>query len=230
MAAVRGQRALAQSDSQDLAAQLASMEARLALVEDREAIVQLQNQYGYYLDNRMFDEVADLFCDDEPEIEIGQRGAYVGKERIRRFLLGVLGGGRWGLLKDEIIHHIQLQPVTNVSEDRSRAQCRCRALVQGNSPPGSGKMLLAEGVYENQYVRENGVWKIKRLWWVPTYYFQVAGFDEAVFDSGPEDKGFPPDRPSAPRDEALGRRFPPFHYRHPFTGAKVPGPASKNTG
>ena len=213
---------------QDLASQLVAMEHRLSRVEDRDAIVELQNQYGFYLDNRMFDEVADLFCDDAPEIEIGQRGVYVGKERIRRFLFDVLGGGRWGLLKDEIIHHIQLQPVITLGDDGATAQCRCRALVQGNSPPGSGKMLLAEGVYENDYVKVAGRWQIKRLWWVPTYYFQVAGFDKAVFNSGPPSDEFPPDRPSFPTDEALGRRFPPFHYRHPFTGAEVPGPASKN--
>lgn len=212
---------------EDLRVQLAALERRLALVEDREAIVRLQNQYGYFLDNRMFDEVAALFCNDAPEMEIGQRGVYVGKDRIRRFLLDVLGGGRWGLLKDEIIHHVQLQPVITVSEDGLTAQCRCRALVQGNSPPGSGKMLLAEGVYENAYVKEAGEWAIKRLWWVPTYYFQVAGFDSAVFDSGPPDTQFPPDRPSFPLDTALGRRFPPFHYRHPMTDEDVPGPTGK---
>ncbi len=102
-------------------------------VEDREAIVRLQNQYGYFLDNRMFDELADLFCDDAPEMEIGQRGVYQGKERIRHFLLHVLGGGRWGLLKDEIIHHIQLQPVLTLAEDGMSAampvpRAYCRAI------------------------------------------------------------------------------------------------------
>ena len=207
---------------------LASLERRLALVEDRDAIERVQNQYGYYLDNRMFREVGDLFCDAQPSIEIGQRGSYIGKERIQRFLLEVLGAGRWGLLKDEIIHHIQLQMVITVAEDRASANARCRALIQGNSPPGSGKMLMAEGVYENTYLRENGVWKIKRLWWVPTYYFEVAGFDKASFDSGPASTEFPPDVPSYPRDEDLGRRFVPFHYDHPMTGAVVPSPSGKH--
>lgn len=117
--------------------------------------------------------------------------------------------------------------VITVAGDRGTAKARSRALVQGNSPPGSGKMLMAEGVYENDYVCEDGVWKVKRLWWVPTYYFEVAGFDGAVFDSGPPSTGFPPDALSFPRDEALGRRFPPFHYDHPLTGATVPPPSSK---
>jgi hypothetical protein len=204
---------------------LAALERRLALVEDHQAIERLQNQYGYYVDNRMWRELADLFCDDRPCMEIGQRGRYVGKERIHRFLRDVLGGGRWGLLENEIMHHIQLQMVITVAAGRTRAAARCRALIQGNSPPGSGKMLLAEGVYENSYVREDDVWKIERLWWVPTYYFHVAGFDAAVFDSGPVSSEFPPDRPSAPRDAQLGRRFMPFHYDHPLTGQPVPSPS-----
>jgi hypothetical protein len=212
-------------DTQSLKDRVAVLEHRLALVEDRQSIERLQNQYGYYIDNRMWREMADLFCDDRPSIEIGQRGSYVGKERIHRFLQDVLGSGRWGLLENEIIHHIQLQMVVSVADDRLTAAARCRALVQGNSPPGSGKMLLAEGIYENSYVRENETWKIERLWWVPTYYFQVAGFENAVFDSGPPSKDFPPDTPSGPRDAKLGRRFIPFHYDHPMTGLSVPSPS-----
>jgi hypothetical protein len=206
---------------------ITALENRLAAVEDNLAITRLQNQYGYYIDNRMWRELADLFTDNSPEMEIGQRGNYVGKERIYTFLNDVLGQGRWGLLKDEIIHHIQLQMVITVADDRGTAKARSRALIQGNSPPGSGKMLMAEGVYENDYISEDGVWKVKRLWWVPTYYFEVAGFDGAVFDSGPPSTDFPPDAPSFPRDEALGRRFPPFHYDHPLTGARVASPSGK---
>lgn len=212
---------------EDLTAQIRELSARLAAVEDREAIARLQNQYGFYIDNRMWDEMADLFTDNAPSMEIGRRGNYIGKDRILRFLTQALGGGRWGLLKDEIIHHIQLQMVITLGDDGTSAQMRSRAMVQGNSPPGTGKMLMAEGLYENTYVKEGGVWKIQRLWWIPTYYFMVDGFDKAVFDSGPEDADFPPDTPSAPIDEALGRRFPPFHYHHPFTGETAPAPSAR---
>ena len=138
----------------------------------------------------------------------------------------VLGGGRWGLQKDEIINHVQLQMVITVTDDRRSAKARSRAIVMGNSPPGSGKMLLAEGLYENIYVRESGVWMIKRIWWVPTFYFQIAGFENAAFDSAPESEEYPPDQHSGPVDEALGRRFLPFHYRPPFTGRAIPSPSS----
>jgi len=211
-----------------LLARIADLEQRLGVVEDREAIRRLQYQYGFYLDNRMWREVTDLFADETPSIEIGRRGTYVGKERIYVFMQEVLGQGRWGLLKNEIINHVQLQMVITLSGDRKTAKARSRAFVQGNSPPGTGSMLSAEGIYENDYVKENEVWKIKRLWWVPTFYFEIAGFDKAVFQSGPESTALPPDRPSVPQDEALGRSFIPFHYEHPISGASVPSPASRN--
>ena len=120
--------------------------------------------------------------------------------------------------------------VVTLSDDGLTAQCRARAQVQGNSPPGSGQFLFAEGLYENTYVKQADGWRIKRLWWVPTYYFQIAGFDKAIFDSGPPSEDFPPDRPSVPKDEALGRRFPGFHYSHPVTGEAVGGPTDGRGG
>lgn len=78
-------------------------------MEDREAIQRLQYQYGFYLNNRMWHEIVDLFAEDGPSIQIGRRGTYIGKERIFHFMHEMLGQGRWGLLKDEIINHIQLQ-------------------------------------------------------------------------------------------------------------------------
>ncbi len=146
---------------------------------------------------------------------------------MHRFLEQVLGEGRWGLLAEEIINHIQLQMVITVAPGRGTAKMRSRALVQGNSPPGQSRMLLAEGVYENDYVRVDGQWLIQRLWWAPTYYFTVPGFESAVFESGPVSETFPPDTPPRGKIPELGRDFPPFHYAHPITGAPAVLPASK---
>jgi hypothetical protein len=207
-----------------LATRIATLEHRLGLVDDRQAIERLQYQYGYYLDNRMWREVGDLFCEEGASIEIGRRGNYLGKDRIHRFLHEVLGQGRWGLVKDEIINHIQLQMVITVADDRHSATARSRAIVQGHSPPGSGSLLWAEGIYENEYVKEGEMWKIRRLWWVPTFYVQMAGMDKAAFQSAPASDTFAPDQASTLFDAVLGRPFLPFHYVHPITGTVVPSP------
>lgn len=216
------------SNVEALHRRLMALEHRVALGEDQLEIQRLQFIYGFYIDNRMWRELAELFCDDQPSMEIGRRGRYVGRERIHRFLVEVLGQGRWGLLKHEIINHMQLQPVITVDPDRAHARMRSRAVVQGNSPPGGQSMLWAEGLYENTYVREQGRWRIQSIWWVPTFYTMMPGFDSAVFETAPPSIEFPPDAPSAPSDEGLGRSFPPFHYTHPFTGREVPSPSHRS--
>lgn len=205
--------------------ELAHTRHRLALLEDRNEIERLQYAYGYFIDNRMFREMTDLFSDEGAWIEIGQRGRYHGKARIHRFLHQVLGEGRWGLLRDEVINHVQQQPIITIADDRERAWSRARAQVQGNSPPDTPHFLLADGIYENEYVREGGRWKIRGLTVTMTFY---AALERARiwFPSAPPSEAFPPDAPSQPVDERLGRQFNPWHFAHPITGEPLPVPAS----
>jgi hypothetical protein len=218
---LRALRAAVQSQARELA----DTRHRLALLEDRNAIERLQYAYGYFIDNRMFREMADLFCEEGCWIEIGQRGRYCGKERIHRFLLEVLGEGRWGLLRDEVINHVQQQPIVTVAEDRGQAWSRARAQVQGNSPPDTPHFLLADGIYENEYVREDGVWKIRGVTVAMTFY---AALERARiwFPSAPPSEAMPPDAPSQPVVEVLGRQFNPWHFRHPVEGYEIAVPTS----
>ena len=214
-----------------LLARIDALESRLGVLEDKEEIGRLQRMYGYYIDNRMWREMADLFADEGASIEIGRRGRYLGKERIHRFLSEILGGGRWGLRRGEIINHMQHQLIISIDPDRRRAKARARAIVQGSPPRdatsggapmwSSDRMMLAEGVYENVYVREDGVWKIEKLWWAPTFYVLIPGYETVSFESAPPSSEMPPDEPSTPPDDGLGRAFLPFHYRHPITGRDV---------
>lgn len=207
------------------AGELAELRHALGLLEDRNAIERLQFAYGYYLDNRMFDEVADLFAEEGAWIEIGERGRYHGKDNVRRFLHEVLGGGRWGLLKNEVINHVQQQLLIEVDDHGLHARARARAEVQGNSPPDTPHFLFADGIYENDYVKEDGVWKIEGIKVTMTFY---AALERAQvwFGSAPPSEIFPPQSPSDPADERLGRQFNPFRSPHPVTG-EMPGvPAS----
>ena len=142
------------------ALELAEARQAIALLEDKNEIERLQYAYGYFIDNRMFRETADLFCEEGSWIEIGQRGRYCGKERIHQFLLDVLGDGRWGLLKDEVINHVQQQPIITIADDRQQAWSRARAQVQGNSPPDTphfpvGGRHLRERIYPPERALED---------------------------------------------------------------------------
>jgi len=219
------------------------VEDRLGMLEDIEQIKRLQRSYGYYIDLCLWEPMADLFADNGAAIEIGSRGRYLGKERILKFLRDVNGGGLTGLRRQQVINHTQDQPIVTVAPDRMHAQARWRAIIQGgggpqrqqipgsgtsarpatDGPPGSlsgGAMMYAEGIYENTYVKENGVWKIALAFWVPTYYVSHA-YEYMWFQSAAASTEYPPQRAPTPPVEALGRQFNPFHYRHPITGAVI---------
>lgn len=202
---------------------------RVGRLEDTAEIQRLQNMYGYYLDNLLYDELAELFAQKGAAIEIGRRGRYVGKDNVRKFLREVLGDGRPGLRPGQVINHMQLQPIITIAQDRQHAQARCRALIQASAPPPQGTaassdqaaMMWAEGVYENTYVREQGTWKLALLWWVPTFYV-THPYTKLWFDSTPASTTFPPQTQSPPPLDGLGRSFMAFHYRHPVTGEEIP--------
>ena len=206
------------------------LEDRVAKIEDINAIERLQHMYGYYIDMLLYDEMTELFTENG-SMEIGQRGRYVGKENIRKFLTDVLGGmSEPGLRKNQVINHTQHQGVVTVLPGGERAKGRWRALVQAGSaltdvadasPEDlAGAMMWADGVYENTYVKEEGIWKIEQFWWSPTFYTTLK-YDNMWYETTPVSTTFPPQEDSHPVDEALGRTFVPYHYVHPVTGEVV---------
>ncbi len=221
LAQLRAVRALVEAQAR----QLEEAQHRIGLLEDKNEIERLQYIYGFLIDNRMFREMADLFADEGAYIEIGGRGRYHGKEHVHAFLLEVLGGGRWGLLPGEVINHVQQQLLIIVDEDRTTARARARAEVQGNSPPDTPTFLFADGIYENDYVKEGGRWKIQGIHVTMTFY---AALQRAKiwFETAPPSDVVPPDTAATLHDQGLGRQFNPFRFPHPITGAPLGLPLS----
>ncbi len=198
--------------------QIDLLEAQAARLEDVSAIKRLQRAYGYYFDAAEWDQIADLFADDG-SIEIGLDGVYVGKARIRQYL-HALGGGRAGLRAGELNEYMQLQPVIDVAPDGLTARGRWRALVLAGEYHRTA--LWGEGPYENEYVKQSGVWKIKKLHWYQTFMVPYAGGWAAHRDvnGGRYVSGrLPPDAPPSERYQTWpGVYTPPYHYENPVTG------------
>ncbi|HTT00885.1 MAG TPA: nuclear transport factor 2 family protein [Steroidobacteraceae bacterium] len=198
--------------------QIAGLESEVVRVQDVSDIKRLQRAYGYYLDAAAWDQMADLFADDAT-FEIGLDGVYVGQERIRQYL-HTLGGGRLGLQQGQLNEHMQLQPVIDVAADGLSARGRWRAFIMAGQYHRSA--LWGEGPYENEYVKQNGVWKISKLHWYQTFLVPYAGgwaqnkdVNAGVFVS----KSLPPDRPPSEHYGTWpGVYIPPFHYHNPVTG------------
>ena len=213
---------LADPDVAALQATVDKLKHRITLLEDTDAVENLVSMYGYYLDKQQWDLLTELFSTDST-MEISERGVYKGKQSIRKALELF---GPQGIETEHVHNHMQLQPVIHVAPDGKTAHVRNRALSQLGTFNKLG--LWMGGVYDNVYVKENGVWKIQKDHVYTTYF---ANYDGGWTHSPrptakPSDK-IPPDAPATVHYDAFpGVNIPPFGYKHPVTGApiKVPAP------
>ena len=212
-------------------AQIANLEARADRVKDANDIKRLQRAYGFYVDKGEWDQVADLFAPDA-SVEYANEGVYVGQERIREYLKR-LGGGHNGLAEGVLNNHMILQPVVHVAPDGLTAKGRWRALIQEGHYKKDAQW--GEGTYENEYVKEEGVWKIRRLHWYVGFlapyqggWAKVKPLDAFVGDVV---KDFPADKPPTNVYKPYPAAYvPPYHYENPVTGlSAVSAPPTANT-
>ncbi|HEY3518928.1 MAG TPA: nuclear transport factor 2 family protein [Gammaproteobacteria bacterium] len=198
-----------------LEARVAALEQRKERVEDVNAIERLQHAYGYYADRGLWDEAANLFADDGT-IEIGLDGVYVGKPRVREYLR-TISGGRASLTDGELGEHLQVMPVITLAPDGLTAKARWRAIILEGEL--GGQAFWGEGPYENEYIKDDGVWKIKTLHWYQALYVPYDG----GWQTNPDPTGgkyvsgtLPPDRPPTVEYKTWPDTYlPPFSFPNP---------------
>lgn len=196
---------------------LASLQKQVERLEDVKAIERLQQAYGYYISEGLADEATALFSDSPTvSIELAQQGVYIGKQRIREFLRRV------GTLKEgEIREAPIMQGVVHVAPDGKTAKGRWRTLIMGGIHGQDG--TWTEGPYENEYVKENGVWKLAKVHWYTTV---IGSYDQGWHAKSYPAPGpledLPPDQPPTEKYEAYPSFYlPPYHYVNPVTGKPV---------
>lgn len=155
---------------EELVGKVEALEARIRLQEDIEEIKKVQRMYGYYLDNHMLDDAIDLFADAAESVEISDHGVFKGKGGIKRFFKEVLGKGGQQQPPWALYLVLQHQGVVNINPDRETAQGRWHGWMAGvTSQSGIPRQFLGHGIYENEYVKEGGKWKIKKLYFNLTF-------------------------------------------------------------
>lgn len=215
----------------ELRRELDAVRHELGMLQDVKAIRELQFKYGYYMDKCLFAAIVDLFAEDAELRFMG--GIYRGRAGARRLYGGATGMN--GPVDGLLFEHLIVQDIVDVAPDRRTAKGRFRTFMQGgvhetnpNPPPTIPKQFWEGGVYENEYVREDGVWKFKvfdyRVVW-------QADYDEGWARSSTDPlmvaahKTTFPQNPRGPDEIAAdpAPRWPrqgihPFHYPHPVTG------------
>jgi hypothetical protein len=205
----------------ELRKQLSDLSNRVTRLQDEQTVENLQRIYGYYVDRAMWDQVADLFADDAT-LEMGQQGVYVGRQHLRRFLDTL---GPQGLTEGVLNDHIQLQTRVDIARDGKTAYCRSRELAMTGVYSKSG--AWSEGVYENTYVKDHGVWKFKSLHYYPTLStdYEQGWAKSALPTPGPSTVVPPDRRPTEVYNIYPKAYVPPYHYRNPVTGEPPHYPA-----
>lgn len=204
----------------ELEARFAAAETQVARAHDYEELENLKSAYGYYLDKSLWAEVAGLFADDGT-LEIGGRGVFVGRDKVHQSLNTY---GPQGLAPGRLFNHIIVQPVITVAPDGLAAKMRSRAMVQTGIYGGAG--TWGEGIYEDEFVKVDGVWKFKTLHFYMTFATDYTkGWAESAMANTKPDPKFPTDRPPTMVYDTYPTQpfIPPFHYPHPVTGQATSG-------
>ncbi len=195
--------------------QLSTLQARAEQVKDANAIKKLQRAYGYYVEKGLWDEATKLFADDAT-LELARDGVYIGKERIRQYFYA-LGEGKQGLRQGQLNEQLQVMPVVTLGADGKSAKARWRNILLLGA---LGKHAeLGEGPFENEYVKDNGIWKFSKMKWQQAVLVPYTGgwaknedYNKGIWVSGK----LPPDAPPTedhgwwPQTWLL-----PFHFSNP---------------
>jgi hypothetical protein len=200
--------------AQSLEERVAAYRERVERLEDTVEIEALTTTFGYYFDKGLWDEATSLFANDG-RYEYEQSGVYIGRERIERAMLLF---GPQGLAPGHLNNHFMLQDIITVADDGRTATGRFQGPIQLAQPNANGQWAV--GVWENDYVKEGGVWRIAEAHF---YLTAKTDYDKTWTEGAIPMRGpsalFPPDEPPSEVYRAFPAAYiPPFSFDHPVTG------------
>jgi hypothetical protein len=201
---------------------LEELENRVRALEDIEEIKKLQRIYGFYLERWMSQQILDLFYDG-PDVSLTLfNGTYLGKQGIKRFFDSIASVPA----VPEFLHQVmQLSGVVDVDTDGKTAKGRWYGFGPAAIPTGKGvAQAFFNGIYEDEYVKDNGKWKFKTINYSATF---GAPYDEgwvkpsrqaAIEDFPKGTDRAEPDIPATVNTIYPSGYLLPFHFKHPITG------------
>jgi hypothetical protein len=186
----------------ELSQRIAEAERLMRIAVAYDAAENLASAYGYYLDEFMWDETADLFARDGRR-RFSSISDDDGRERIRESIKRRYPGKK---PTDYFTVHQLIQPVIHVSSDGQSAKMRTRLFQLAGASGGNGLWLA--GSYECSTGLEDGTWKFKTM---GLDYTWTADYKSGWARVSEKSKGI------------VATPFPkivdlPFHYNNPVTG------------
>jgi hypothetical protein len=195
------------------------LENQVRILEDIEAIKKLQRAYGYYLEHWMTEEVLDCFADSPEAALYWLDNTWLGKEGVRRYFESAANPD------PRFLHQLmQLSGIIDITPDGKRAMGRwygfggMRIFREDEE-----ERVLSSGIYENEYIKEDGKWKILSLSWTQPYIIKISeGWitPEKRRELHRASK-LKPDISLTSDQRWICGHIRPFHYKHPVTGKQT---------
>jgi hypothetical protein len=201
------------------------LESGLQAAQDIEAIKKLQRSYSYYLEHWEEEQLLGLWShSSDITAEINDSGQYKGWEQVKRYFHFPYHYSAYeGLEKapPEYLHiGMPIGGIVDLDKGGKTAKGRWYGLFLVAQPRG-GKFgaFIGTGIWENEYIKEEGIWKLKKIFWNDIFScpWEDGWVKTPVLENLP-----PKDRP-APGPNTHYLTYPsgyvfPYHYKHPVTG------------
>jgi hypothetical protein len=212
-------------NAKEMEAKIKELEKKVQRLDDITEIQRLQRVYSYYVMHMMNQEIYDCFADRDDVKLRWLEGTWMGKKGVARYF-GVGDKSRPDPAPGFLHQVMPIAGVVDVAEDGKTAKGRWYSfggVAVPDQKTGMTQPSIVGGLYEIDYIKENGVWKFWKIDWIIPLSIKI-----------------PPEQWSPP--ENLGRRlaegkFPgadepmmdgdprfvsgyifPFHFDHPVTG------------
>ena len=138
-------------------ATIEKLEKRVRVTEDIQEIHELQRRYVNALICTEWDECADCFSENA-KVDVYLHEPIIGNANIRKWFKEELCKTHAGMEGDIVIH-----PIIRVDGDKATGTWLLYMMYF--YPRTMQSLFWVQGFYNNEYVRENGKWKISLMYW-----------------------------------------------------------------
>jgi len=158
--------------------------------------------------------------------EISGYGVFNGLKGCNR-LWGQVTGFQYGgdanrMNFGKLAKHYLLKDVITIAPDGKSAQGRFDYVSFGGTFGEPDRTRHQIGVYNFNFVKEDGIWKISKFWLV----FDTINYNQRDWATNPAvrcpNPNVPPDAPSTFHHPFPETGVIPFHYPNPVSGAPIP--------
>ncbi len=201
------------------------LEARMTAAEDIEAIKKLQRSYGYYLEHWQEEQLLGLWSHSpNTTVELNETGQFKGWEGVQKCFhfedhYTAFNGEKTA--PPQYLHI--LMPgcgIVHLDPGGQTAKGRWYGFFLGALPRrGELRALIGCGIWENEYIKENGVWKLLKVFWNDIISSPLdEGWVKTPYLSNPPMANRPPPGPNTHFATYPSGYIFPYHYKNPVTG------------